>query len=260
MIRSPPSQPNSWHDVAVIPDDTHVEAVHRRLRRAPGELDRRTLWGQGGVLVMDKPWGIPSTGRTLDDPDSLQFALMHKLDCKVWAIHQLDADTSGINVFVTEKALVPRWKERMRFPNGTKTYLAGVHGLVDFEHLRVEAPIGLLQETPSRVLGVHADGQRAVSMIRRVALGRACSLLEVQIETGRTHQIRVHLASLGHPLLGEEWYCTPPSTAHIRQALHASRVDFDDEQTPHEFQCPLPEDLLLLFQEHGLNPSLNSSK
>jgi len=238
----------------VIPDEIHDEPVYARLRRVPRELERRTLWEQDGVLVMDKPWGIPSTGKTLDDPDSLQSALMHTLGCKVWAVHQLDADTSGINLFVTEKALVPRWKQRMRFPNGAKTYLAVVHGLVEFELRRVDAPIGVVQEAPARVLGVHADGQRAVSMIRRVALGRACSLLEVQIETGRTHQIRIHLASLGHPLLGEEWYCKPPSAGHIRQALHAWRMEFHDGQRPRGFQCPLPEDFEPLFRQHQMPP------
>ena len=207
----------------------------------------RILATVGALVAMDKPANLPSTGRRLDDPDCLQFALIEHFGQMVWAVHQLDADTSGVNLFVRDKGQVAPWKARMAFPNGTKTYLALVHGRVDFEAKRIDAPIGVISTSPHRQVGICHQGKRAISEIRRLALGRDSSLVQVQIETGRTHQIRIHLASLGHPLLGEDWYAQDRARAHHRQALHAWRVEFEDGPEPRRFESPLPADLLALM-------------
>jgi 23S rRNA-/tRNA-specific pseudouridylate synthase len=210
------------------------------------ELERRILFEREGVIVVDKPWGLPSSGRSLEDPDSLQFALMQRHGEMVWAVHQLDADTSGINIFVRKKPLVPQWQKRMLFPNGRKTYLAMVHGRVEFDARRIEEPIGVVSEQPTRQLGLRTDGQRAVTVVQVLSRGDDSSLLRVNIETGRTHQIRIHLSALGHPLLGEDWYRAPKSTTHVRQALHAWRMEFADGGAPAGFHCPLAADLKAL--------------
>ncbi|MFT7678683.1 MAG: RluA family pseudouridine synthase [Planctomycetota bacterium] len=215
-------------------------------------LTARILYEAGGLLVIDKPPGLPTSGRTLEDADSLQYELMQHFGGMVWAVHQLDADTSGINVFVREKRLVPHWQRRMRYPNGTKTYLAIVHGVVEFEQRRVDAAIGVVTDEPTRQLGLVADGKRAVSEVRVLARGANASLLEVRIETGRTHQIRIHLASLGHPLIGEDWYREPKCEVHPRQALHAWRLEFADEEEPRRLECPLPHDIVELMTSLGL--------
>lgn len=219
---------------------------------APSELERRTLFESSGLVAIDKPWGLPSTGRRLDDPDSLQFALMHRYGAMVWAVHQLDADTTGVNLFVRSKELVAHWKQRMQFPNGTKTYLAVVHGQVELAEQRIDAPIGVLREEPSRHLGLTTTGQRAVSNLRVLDRTDDASLLRVRIETGRTHQIRIHLTSIGHALFGEDWYREPKCTAHPRQALHAARIDLLDDEDPLTIASPLPEDLRVLLRELGL--------
>ena len=218
----------------------------------PAELERRVLYERDGVIVIDKPWGVPTSGRDLEDPDSLQFALLARHGEMVWAVHQLDADTSGINIFVREKRLVPEWQKRMLFPNGKKTYLAMVHGRVEFDARRIEDAIGVLSELPTRQLGLRADGQRCATVVQVLSRGEDSSLLRVNIETGRTHQIRIHLSSLGHPLLGEDWYREAKSTAHVRQALHAWRMEFADEASPAGFRCPLPADLVGLAAACGL--------
>lgn len=212
------------------------------------ELERRILCEREGLLAVDKPWGLPSTGRRLDDPDCLQFALMQRYGEMVWAVHQLDADTSGVNLFVRTKALVPLWQRRMRHPNGEKTYLAIVHGRVGLDEQRIEAPIGVLREKPSRQLGVTDDGQRAVTHLRVLDRTADASLLRVRIETGRTHQIRIHLASIGHPLYGEDWYCAAACREHPRQVLHAWRLSFADAGEPRSIESPWPEDLRALTE------------
>lgn len=227
----------------------------------PDELERRILCERDGLIAVDKPWGLPSTGRQLDDPDSLQYALMQHDGAMVWAVHQLDADTSGVNLFVRAKELVPHWQRRMRHPNGEKTYLAIVHGPVEFDEQRIDRPIGVLRETPSRQLGVTQEGQRAVTQLHVLDRTTDASLLRVRIETGRTHQIRIHLASIGHPLYGEDWYCEPRCREHSRQALHAWRVEFADAGDPRSIESPWPDDLRALGRRLQLEaPDLPSSR
>jgi 23S rRNA-/tRNA-specific pseudouridylate synthase len=216
------------------------------------ELERRILYERGGVVVVDKPPGIPTSGLQLDEPGSLQFALIERQRAMTWAVHQLDAGTSGCNVFVAHKRLVPRWQRRMRHPRGTKTYLAVVRGEVAFRDLLIDQPLGVVEEGPPRQLGITPSGRPARSRVRALACANGCSLLRVQIETGRTHQIRIHLAAIGHPLLGEPWYGGGPCDRHPRQALHAWRLDFDDGEAPQSLCSPVPEDLVALLRELGL--------
>ena len=218
----------------------------------------RILVEVGALVAMDKPPDLPSTGRRLDDPDCLQFALIQHFGQMVWAIHQLDADTSGVNLFVRKKDQVAPWKDRMAHPNGTKTYLAVVHGQVAFHERRIDAPIGVVRTTPHRQLGVCDHGKRAVSRVRRLALGPASSLVRVQIETGRTHQIRIHLASMGHPLLGDDWYGEPGPRTHHRQALHAWRVEFQQGPEPRRIESQVPPDLRALMGREGIAPPAGS--
>lgn len=223
------------------------------------ELERRIVHEAEGVVVVDKPWGLPSTGRRLNCPDSLQYALVQRQVAMVWAVHQLDADTTGLNVFVTRRHLVPRWQERMRFPRGEKTYLAVVHGepeLGGSEWRVVDAPIGVVQEEPSRCLGVVPGGRAARTRLRVLDAGGGFSALELRLETGRTHQVRIHLASIGHPLVGERWYRATPCTAHARQALHAWRLRFADAVAPGELRAALPDDLRELLDRLGLEVPL----
>lgn len=224
------------------------------------ELERRILFEDADLIVVDKPPYLPSTGRSLEDPDCLQFALLRRQGQMVWAVHQLDADTSGLNLFVLRKQLVPIWQRRMRHPNGTKTYLAIVHGRADFDERRIDAAIGVVSEEPTRQLGLRADGQRAVSELRVLSRAANSTLLRVQIETGRTHQIRIHLASIGHSLIGEDWYDARQPRAHTRQALHAWRVDFAAPAAHSGFVCTLAPDLRELASSLGLDhPALEGA-
>ncbi len=230
--------------------DSEADFPEGRLTRE--SFDARILFDGEGLLAIDKPHDLPSTGRNLEDPDCLQFSVIQHTGAMAWAVHQLDADTTGVNLFVRRKELVARWKDRMAFPNGSKTYLAIVHGQVDFESKRIESPIGVVSTDPVRQLGIRPDGQHAATNFRLLQQGTDSSLLEVQIETGRTHQIRIHLASLGHPLFGEDWYAPDRPREHHRQALHAWRVDFADGQKPKRIQSDLPIDLAELIHRLGM--------
>ena len=214
------------------------------------DLDSRILFETDEIVVVDKPWGVPSTGRQLDDPDSLQHVLMQRYGGMTWAVHQLDADTSGLNVFAKVRKAVPRWQARMRYPSGEKIYVAIVHGEVAADQV-IDAPIGIVATEPTRCLGITPDGRRALTRVEVVARRDGFSILRLRIETGRTHQIRIHCSSIGHPLVGERWYREEKCHRHARQALHAADLRFDDGDKPAALHCPLASDLVELLRSLG---------
>jgi len=215
------------------------------------DLEKRIIYEKDGLLVLNKPYDLPSTGRKLDDDDCLQYWLIQRQGAMVWAVHQLDADTSGINLFVTEKKLVKYYKELLEEAQADKQYLAIVHGVPSWKQCEEHGPIG---KVDARSLGIHAEGKTAHSYFEVLGSVKDFSVLKARIFTGRTHQIRIHLSHLGHPLVGEEWYCDPPCTVHQRQALHCYKIHLP--QTDQTFIAPLAEDLKQLAQNHGLSQYL----
>ena len=217
--------------------------------RVDFDVEPLILYERDHLIAVNKPPWIPSTGRTLDDPECLQHKLIARNRGKmIWAVHQLDALTSGVNLFVARKSLVAVMTERLkRF--GTKSYVAVCHGAPDLDRQRVDVPLGWVQALGRR--GVTEEGQRAVSDVTVLSRAADAALIEVVLHTGRTHQIRIHMAHLGHPLFGEARYRDPASEGHARNALHAASLSFKDDQT--RIEAPLPDDLRELAGRLGLD-------
>lgn len=206
----------------------------------------------GGLVVVDKPPGLPSTGRDLDDPDCAQHQVMVALGRRrpVWAVHQLDKDTSGLNLFVTKKSLVAPWAARLRAGGEVKRYLAVCHGELTTERI-VDAPIGRRQAPDGRTFpAVMAGGKAAQTRLIPRGSVNGFSLVEARPRTGRTHQVRLHLAALGHPLVGEALHREPPCTLHPRHALHAWALALGPPEG--RLEAALPPDLVGLIARLGL--------
>ena len=219
-------------------------------------LEARILLEEGGLLAVDKPHDLPTSGRALDDPDCLQWRLMQRSGGMVWAVHQLDADTTGVNLFTTERALVEPLKRAMV----EKRYLAVVRGRPAWREVSCVAPLG---EVRPGHLGVTPEGRasRTTFQVRRACAGIEEEAWEVEVllHTGRTHQVRIHAAALGHPLVGEEWYVEPACGLHPRQALHAWRLrlgaPFDSV-----IEAPLAADLRRLVEGAGSTSAQRASR
>lgn len=208
-------------------------------------MNLRVLFDEDGVVVVDKPPGLESTGRTPDDPGGVQHHLQQQLRRRVWLVHQLDRDTSGVLVFVRKRSLVAVLSERSRVAGGAdKRYLAVARGRL--EGTTVDA--ALAYERSLRRWVVRADGKSARTTFVARAVGGDATLVEATLHTGRTHQIRVHAAHLGHPLLGERRYAD--CTRAPRQALHAWRLRLSDGRS---FEAPIPEDFVAVASAEGLS-------
>jgi RluA family pseudouridine synthase len=212
------------------------------------DLEDRIIFEDDKLLVVNKPFDIPSTGRNLEDDDCLQYWLIKRQDAMVWAVHQLDADTTGVNIFVKEKVLVSRYKKSLEKLNSTKEYFAIVHGVPKWNEHEEFSPIGKIDE---RSLGVHPDGKSAHSKFSVLKKGENHTLLKVQIFSGRTHQIRIHLSHLGHPIVGDDWYIKPPCKEHIRQALHCHKIHLLELEEI--YTAALPKDLEELLVKLKIN-------
>lgn len=195
-----------------------------------------------GVVVVDKPPGLEATGRTRDDPGGVEHHLATQLRRRVWAVHQLDRDTSGALIFVRRKSLVAEWQGRLA--RATKRYLAIAHGRV--APVTVDAPLAYDRDLRRWV--IREGGKPAVTELRVLHARDEASLVEARPRTGRTHQVRVHLASRGHPLFGESRHREPPCDAHPRHALHLWRIEVGDDV----FESALPDDLRQLADRLGL--------
>lgn len=211
---------------------------------APFEMASQVIDSFDGAIFVNKPAGWATSGRSLDDPDCVQYELMQYLGRKIWVVHQLDADTSGLNIFTRPKSTVQVWHARIKYPQAQKEYLALVHGRVD-RRMQIDAPIGRRSDGS---WGVSPDGKVARTILLPVVASDAYSLLRVQLRTGRTHQIRVHLQHIGHPLVGEFWYNDAPCLLAERHMLHAWRTQFTGVQGLRAVVAGVPEDFVACAQ------------
>ncbi|WP_371380990.1 RluA family pseudouridine synthase [Sporomusa aerivorans] len=165
----------------------------------------------------------------------------------VRAIHRLDRETSGCVIFAKDARSQFLLEEQLKSRLLTRTYQALVQGLVSPPAGTIEAPIGAHPSLPNRRT-VTSAGDRAVTHYRTICCFSDATLLELTLETGRTHQIRVHLAHLGFPITGDRMYGIR-SPLLPRQALHAVSVKFHHlgNNKPVTVSAPLPPDITRLL-------------
>src|SRR5215207_2568470 len=203
------------------------------------------------LLVVDKPAGVvvhPSAGHrggTLVHGLVARDIAGGKDPARPGIVHRLDRDTSGLLVVARSERAHRRLQRMMRDRLVDRRYLALVHGAAP-PALTIDRTVGRDRRVRTRMAVGAADGREAVTHLRRLEeLGRF-SLLEARLETGRTHQIRVHLESVGHPVVGDRVYGRRPERLGLdRQFLHAARLAFPHPETgePIDVESPLPADL-----------------
>jgi 23S rRNA pseudouridine1911/1915/1917 synthase len=228
--------------IALVPT-----AESRAFRPEPMAL--AVLFEDASLLVIDKPAGLvvhPAAGHwsgTLLNGLLAHHAAAASLP-RAGIVHRLDKDTSGLMVvaktLLAQTALVRAIAAR----EVQREYIALAHGDVGAAPFAIEAPVG--REARSRVrMAVTASGKPARTDVQRLALAGGVSALRCTLHSGRTHQIRVHLATRGHPLLADALYGGASALGLQRQALHAARLGFVHPLDGRElrFQSAPPADL-----------------
>ena len=202
----------------------------------------RVLWQDDAYLVCDKPAGLLSC----DDPKSVESILRAQENLpNLEAVHRLDRDTTGCLMFAKNYAAREAAVAVFKAHKVVKIYAALVAGCFRFAHQTVDAPL---------------DGQAALSRITREAVGSDASFLRVRIETGRTNQIRRHLASVRHPIVGDRVFglknARDPRLMQVaRCMLHAATLEMPhprDPKTVVRVHSPLPADFRAALKLFGM--------
>jgi 23S rRNA pseudouridine1911/1915/1917 synthase len=233
-------------------EELEVEVSERRESELePEQLDLRIAYEDEHLLVVDKPAGLvvhPSAGHgsgTLVH-GLLGHAIAGGKDAdRPGIVHRLDRDTSGLLVVARSEEAHRRLQQLLRKRELEREYLALVNGRPRSKAGRIEAAIGRDRHDPTRI-SLDTDTPRAaVTNFEVVELLRAHALLRARLETGRTHQIRVHLAAIELPVSGDPVYGVGGDLGLERQFLHSARLAFPHPVTGErvETESPLPEDL-----------------
>ncbi len=221
--------------------------------RAPGSdaplARERLLFADEHLVAVDKPAGVPAKPTLTSDRGTLPAIVSALLGGEVLLVHRLDRETSGVTVLARSRAAAAALAEAFRVGTPEKTYLALCARAPSPPEGRLEAAIG---KDPRRagLRQVSPGGDAAATRYRTLAVDPATgtALVEARPETGRTHQIRVHLAHLGAPLLGDPKYGGPRMVGAVsvpRVLLHARRLELAHPASgaPLTFEAPVPEDL-----------------
>ena len=204
------------------------------------------------MILVNKPKGMvvhPAAGH---ESGTLVNALMFHCGDRLSGIngilrpgivHRIDRDTTGVLVICKNDAAHLSLAEQLKEHSITRKYRAIVSGVLKEDEGTVDSPIARDPKDRKKMKCGMPDGRRAVTHYRVLRRFRNCTYIECQLETGRTHQIRVHMASIGHPVLGDQVYGPAKNPYHLEgQTLHAMVLGFRHPRTGEymEFTAPLP--------------------
>lgn len=230
-------------DISLVEDGLSSDIV-------PVELDFKIVYEDEDILVVDKPAGMPIHPSINNHDNTLANALLYYFKSKgesfvFRCINRLDRDTTGLTIIAKHSLSAGILSQMVSARQIKRTYLAIVEGLTE-EAGTVDAPIARKDNSTIERCVDFTKGERAVTHYKRLAYNRDkdLSLLELSLETGRTHQIRVHMKYTGHPLIGDFLY--NPDYKYIkRQALHSASLEFIHPITQEKmhFTAPLHGDM-----------------
>lgn len=216
------------------------------------EMPLDIVYEDEDVVVVNKPRGLvvhPAPGNYSGTLVNGLLAHCHDLSgingvLRPGVVHRIDKDTSGLLMVAKNDKAHLSLAAQLKEHTVTRRYVALVHGNIQHDKGTIEAPIGR-DPIHRQQMAVVAQGKPSTTHFRVIERFDKFTLIELQLETGRTHQIRVHMKYIGHPIAGDPKY-GPSKTLEIDgQALHAKLLGFDHPRTNKrlEFEAPLPDDI-----------------
>ncbi len=227
----------------------------------PQDIPLAVAYEDAVLIVIDKPAGLVVHPGSGNREGTLMNALLHRAPelaalPRAGIVHRLDKDTSGLLVVARSLEAQTSLVRQLQARTVGRTYLALVTGVPTVSGT-VDAPIGRHPQQRTR-MAVVTTGKPAVTKFRLLERGAGWSLVECALETGRTHQIRVHMAKVGHPLIGDPVYLPRHGARHLpaaarafsRQALHATALSLQhpSDEALRQWHSQMPPDMLCLLE------------
>lgn len=226
-----------------VPDPVEISAE-------PEDIEINIVYEDTDVVVVNKPQGMvvhPSIGHT---SGSLVNALLYHVKdlsgingkIRPGIVHRIDKDTSGLLMVAKNDVAHEKLSEQLKDKKALREYVALVHGVIQHDKGTIDAPIGRDPQNRKKYAVVD-DGKPAVTHFEVIERFKNFTLLRLRLETGRTHQIRVHLNYIEHPMAGDPTYGSRKTLKGKGQFLHAETLGFEHPKTGEvmTFSAPLPE-------------------
>jgi 23S rRNA pseudouridine955/2504/2580 synthase len=220
------------------------------------KMQESVLYKNAEVIVINKPAGLAVQGGSgiAKSVDSMLGALRFEMNDRPKLVHRLDKDTSGVLVLARTAAAAARLAKAFAGKTAEKTYWALVKGVPDILEGKIDLPLSKQEEGDHEKVGIdEEDGKRAVTLYRVIErLSRTLAWVELMPITGRTHQLRVHMAAIGHPILGDGKYGAREAIIDglsNKLHLHARRIVIPGTL---DVTAPLPKHMKESFKTLGL--------
>ena len=235
------------NDVITI-EEVQAQPIELKAQEIPIEI----VYEDSDIIVVNKPKGMvvhPANG----NPDgTLVNAIMAICkdslsgiggEIRPGIVHRIDKDTSGLLIVAKNDKAHVNMSEQIKNHEVKKTYIALVRGVIKENEATIDMPIGR-SNSDRKKMAINKNGKNAVTHIKVLKRYDKYTLLEINIETGRTHQIRVHLSHIGYPIIGDYIYSNGKNEfGAVGQCLHAKNLEFKHPITGEDMklEAPLPE-------------------
>jgi tRNA pseudouridine32 synthase/23S rRNA pseudouridine746 synthase len=218
--------PGGMSGFVYMPPDTPLRLIHR----------------DSQIVVVHKPAGLLSVPGRGDDRADCLIGRLRRAFPEVLLVHRLDLDTSGVMVFALTRAAQANLGQQFEMRQVRKVYLARVRGRLEPKEGRVDLPLAVDWPNRPRQQVNHETGRAAVTDWRVVRAEQDESRVRLMPQTGRSHQLRVHMAEIGHPILGDPLYATGAARDFPRLMLHAESLRLRDIESGRSvtFSAPCP--------------------
>lgn len=250
-VKIKPSAKLKGGEVIVIDDDLNQKS----LQIIPEKLPLEIVWENENMAVINKPSGMLTHPTTLELSGTLVNALLYHYgrenlsdingEMRLGIVHRLDRNTSGLIMIAKNNKTHEFLTNKMKEKAFKKNYLAVVRGVIEQDEFMIKTPIGRHPTQPYK-MAVSENGKESLSIVKVLKRFKSATLIDVTLVTGRTHQIRVHLSSINHPVYNDTLYGFGKMKIRTEeQVLQSYKLEFPEPFSEHKVLLEIPMDTKL---------------
>jgi len=238
-------------DEILVNDELDFE-IHVKAQNIPVEI----LYENDDLLVINKPSGMVTHPAPGNYENTLVNALLGKYSLsnnsiRPGIVHRLDKDTSGVMLVAKNDFTHEKLSEMIKEKSVKRTYLAFVTGVINHETGTIDAPIGRDTKYREKMMVTDINSKNAITHFKVLKRYKRHTLIECMLETGRTHQIRVHMSYIGYPIVNDFLYGSEKIDKDFGQMLHSKKIEFDNPRDGKQIkiECNAPLRFYELIEE-----------